>query len=106
MSSAARLTRSTRSARLLGVPAVHTIGYCVAGTTLAVALAWLAANDRADTVASATFFTAQVDFEQAGDLKMFVDDSYLALLEQLSAPMASSTGATWRRPSTCCAGAT
>ncbi|WP_432768088.1 MAG: class I poly(R)-hydroxyalkanoic acid synthase [Sphingopyxis sp.] len=71
---------------LLDVPHVHTIGYCVAGTTLAATLAMLSARGEADTVKSATFFTAQVDFEQAGDLKMFVDDSYLALLEQLSAP--------------------
>ena len=70
----------------LDVPAVHTIGYCVAGTTLAATLAILAAEGEAERVKSVTFFTAQVDFEQAGDLKMFVDDSYLALLEQLSAP--------------------
>jgi len=70
----------------LDVPAVHTIGYCVAGTTLAATLAILSAKGEAERVKSVTFFTAQVDFEQAGDLKMFVDDSYLALLEQLSAP--------------------
>ena len=70
----------------LDVPAVHTIGYCVAGTTLAATLAVLAAKGEADKVASATFFTAQVDFELAGDLKLFVDDAQLALLEQLSAP--------------------
>jgi polyhydroxyalkanoate synthase len=70
----------------LDAPAVHTIGYCVAGTTLAATLAMLSARGEADKVQSATFFTAQVDFEQAGDLKMFVDDSYLALLQQLSAP--------------------
>ena len=71
---------------LLGVPHVHTIGYCVAGTTLAATLAMLAARGEADKVRSVTFFTAQVDFELAGDLKLFVDDSYLALLQQLSAP--------------------
>lgn len=70
----------------LKVPAVHTIGYCVAGTTLAATLAVLAAKGQGDKVASATFFTAQVDFELAGDLKLFVDDGQLALLEQLSAP--------------------
>lgn len=71
---------------LLDVPAVHTIGYCVAGTTLAATLAMLSAKGEADKVKSVTFFTAQIDFEFAGDLKMFVDESYLALLEQLSAP--------------------
>ena len=71
---------------LLDVPHVHTIGYCVAGTTLAATLAMLAARGEADGVKSATFLTAQVDFELAGDLKLFVDDAYLALLQQLSAP--------------------
>ncbi|MDO9370783.1 MAG: class I poly(R)-hydroxyalkanoic acid synthase [Sphingopyxis sp.] len=70
----------------LDIPAVHTIGYCVAGTTLAATLAMLSARGEAEKVKSVTFFTAQVDFEHAGDLKMFVDDSYLALLQQLSAP--------------------
>jgi polyhydroxyalkanoate synthase len=69
----------------LNVPSVHCIGYCVAGTTMAATLAMLAAKGEADRVQSATFFTAQVDFELAGDLKIFVDDQSLKLLEQLSA---------------------
>ena len=68
----------------LDVPAVHTIGYCVAGTTLAATLALLAARGEAHKVASATFFTAQVDFSQAGDLSLFVDDDQMKLVEQLS----------------------
>ncbi len=70
----------------LKVPAVHTIGYCVAGTTLAMTLALLARRGEQDKVASATYFTAQVDFENAGDLKNFIDDSQLALIEQLARP--------------------
>jgi polyhydroxyalkanoate synthase len=62
----------------LKVPAVHTIGYCVAGTTLAATLAVLARRGEADKVKSATFFTAQVDFDKAGDLKHFVDDQLIA----------------------------
>ncbi len=69
---------------LLGVEAVHTIGYCVAGTTLAATLAVLAARGQADKVKSATFFTAQVDFERAGELLNFVDDEQMALIEQVS----------------------
>lgn len=70
----------------LEVPSVHCIGYCVAGTTLAATLAILAAQGAADRVATATFFTAQVDFARAGDLKLMVDEAHLKLLEQLSAP--------------------
>lgn len=69
---------------LLDVRSVHAIGYCVAGTTLAATLAVLAARGEADAVASATFFTAQVDFTDAGDLLHFVDDDQLAALEKLS----------------------
>ncbi|WP_028055821.1 PHA/PHB synthase family protein [Sphingobium bisphenolivorans] len=69
---------------LLKVQSVHTIGYCVAGTTLAATLALLAARGEADKVASATFFTAQVDFSKAGDLTLFVDDEQMKMVEQLS----------------------
>ncbi|APE29351.1 PHA/PHB synthase family protein [Aurantiacibacter gangjinensis] len=68
----------------LKVPSVHTIGYCVAGTTLAATLAVLARRGDADRVKSATFFTAQVDFEHAGDLKLFVDDGKLEFIRQAS----------------------
>ena len=69
---------------LLDVPAVHTIGYCVAGTTLAATLALLAARGEAERVASATFFTAQVDFAGAGELQHFVTDEVLSTLEGLA----------------------
>jgi polyhydroxyalkanoate synthase len=70
---------------LLGVKAVDAIGYCVAGTTLAATLALLAARGEADKVASATFFTAQVDFEDPGDLKLFVGEEMSDTIAQLSA---------------------
>jgi polyhydroxyalkanoate synthase len=70
---------------LLKVEDVHTIGYCVAGTKLAATLAFLEARDEADKVASATFFTAQVDFSEAGDLTMFLGDEQMRLIQQLSA---------------------
>ena len=68
----------------LGVPSVHTIGYCVAGTTLAATLALLAARGEADKVASVTFFTAQVDFEKAGDLTLFLGDEVMDMLGKIT----------------------
>jgi polyhydroxyalkanoate synthase subunit PhaC len=68
----------------LKVPSAHTIGYCVAGTTLAATLAVLAKKGGADKVASATFFTAQVDFDDAGDLLNFVDDQQIETIGHLS----------------------
>jgi polyhydroxyalkanoate synthase len=69
----------------LGVERVHAIGYCVAGTMLAAALALMEARGEAGTVASATFFTAQVDFSEAGDLKLFIGDEQMGLIQQLAA---------------------
>jgi polyhydroxyalkanoate synthase len=60
---------------------VHSIGYCVGGTLMAVTLGYMAAkNDK--RIASATFFAAQVDFTHAGDLMVFVDEEQLAALEK------------------------
>jgi polyhydroxyalkanoate synthase len=56
----------------------------VAGTTLAATLAILARRGEAAKVASATFLTAQVDFERAGDLRLFVDDTKLGMIRQAS----------------------
>jgi polyhydroxyalkanoate synthase len=70
---------------LLDVESVHAIGYCVAGTTLAATLAYLKAKGEADKVKSATFFTAQVDFAAAGDLKLFLGDETMGLLTKLTA---------------------
>jgi polyhydroxyalkanoate synthase len=69
----------------LRVKQVHAIGYCVAGTYLAATLALLAARGEADKVASATFFTAQVDFSEAGDLSLFVGDEMMEMVRQMSA---------------------
>jgi len=68
----------------LKVPSVHTVGYCVAGTTLAATLAVMARKGIADKVKSATFFTAQVDFEEAGDLKNFIDDAQIETIGRLA----------------------
>ena len=67
-----------------GAASTHTIGYCVAGTTLAATLAYMTAKGQADKVATATFFTAQVDFADCGDLKVFVDDAQLSSIGKLT----------------------
>jgi polyhydroxyalkanoate synthase subunit PhaC len=59
---------------------VAAIGYCVGGTLLSIALAYMAVVG--DTrISSATFFTTQVDFTNAGDLKVFVDEAQIKALE-------------------------
>ncbi|MCA1240888.1 class I poly(R)-hydroxyalkanoic acid synthase [Stappia stellulata] len=60
---------------------VNAIGYCVGGTLLGVTLAYMAKVG--DTrIASATFFTTQVDFTHAGDLQVFVDEEQIEALER------------------------
>ena len=64
-----------------GVKQVNTVGYCIGGTLLSATLAHMAAKkDR--RVASATFFAAQQDFSEAGDLLLFTNEEWLAELEQ------------------------
>jgi polyhydroxyalkanoate synthase len=60
---------------------VNAIGYCVGGTLLAAALA-AQAQDNDDRIRTATFFTAQVDFTHAGDLKVFVDPEQISAVEK------------------------
>ncbi|HEY6048041.1 MAG TPA: class I poly(R)-hydroxyalkanoic acid synthase, partial [Sphingomicrobium sp.] len=69
---------------VLGVEGVHAIGYCVAGTTLAATLAYLQSKKQQDKVKSATFLTAQVDFSEAGDLKLFTGPEVMGLLEEIT----------------------
>jgi polyhydroxyalkanoate synthase len=67
--------------RATGELKVHTMGYCVGGTLLASTLAWLAEKRRV-RVTSATFLAAQVDFTNAGDLLVFVDEDQISALER------------------------
>ena len=64
-----------------GVDRVNTVGYCIGGTLLSSTLAHMAAkNDK--RIASATFFAAQQDFSEAGDLLLFTNEDWLSTLEQ------------------------
>lgn len=64
-----------------GIAEVNAIGYCIGGTLLTASLAYLAATGD-DRIKSATFFAAQADFTEAGDLQVFVDDHQLEALDQ------------------------
>jgi polyhydroxyalkanoate synthase len=63
-----------------GEKRVNVIGYCIGGTLLSCLLAWMA-KKKDDRFLSATFFTALTDFKEAGELKVFIDDEQLTLLE-------------------------
>jgi polyhydroxyalkanoate synthase len=75
------LTALDEIGKITGEKDVAAIGYCVGGTLLAIALAYMAAKGD-ERISSATFFTTQVDFENAGDLKVFVDDAQIRAVER------------------------
>ena len=60
---------------------INTVGYCIGGTLMGAALAHMAAKGDARVTAN-TFFAAQHDFAEAGDLLLFTDEHWLNEVEQ------------------------
>ena len=60
---------------------VNAIGYCLGGTLLSSSLALMAARGD-DRIKSATFFVTLMDFREAGELKVFIDEEQLKALEE------------------------
>jgi len=59
----------------------NVIGYCLGGTLLSATLAYMTAK-RDRRIKSATFFVTMVDFAEAGDLSVFIDEEQLTSLEE------------------------
>jgi polyhydroxyalkanoate synthase len=61
---------------------VQAVGYCLGGTLLSMAAAaW--ARDGRDCLATLSLLATETDFEQPGELSLFIDDSQLTYLEDL-----------------------
>ncbi|MDR3513520.1 MAG: class I poly(R)-hydroxyalkanoic acid synthase [Caulobacteraceae bacterium] len=67
--------------RQCGVKTVNAVGYCIGGTLLSCTLAYMAAKGD-KRFGSATFFAAQQDFSEAGDLLLFTDENWISDVEK------------------------
>lgn len=68
--------------RITGEKTVNITGYCIGGMLTAVTLAYLAAKNQADRIASATLWATIIDFSDPGDIGVFIDDKIVGAIDK------------------------
>jgi len=68
-----------------GTKQANVIGYCIGGTLLSMGMAYLKAKSLPSPIKTATLLTTLLDFEQAGDMKVFIGEDQLATIDNLMA---------------------
>jgi polyhydroxyalkanoate synthase subunit PhaC len=64
-----------------GVKEINAAGYCLGGTLLGTAMAYMTAK-KDKRIASTTYFTTLLDFSAPGELGVFIDDAQVKNLEK------------------------
>ncbi|MBX2835191.1 MAG: class I poly(R)-hydroxyalkanoic acid synthase [Micavibrio sp.] len=77
------LAASDQIERLTGESEINAVGYCLGGTLLATTMSYLAAKKQKNRISNATFLTTLIDFENAGELKMFMGGKQLEMVEKM-----------------------
>ena len=68
--------------KALGTKSTAVIGYCLGGTLLTMTMAFLANKKEEQRIASATMLTTMIDFDESGDMSLFVDDNSIKKIEE------------------------
>ena len=66
---------------ITGSPTVNVVGYCIAGTLLAMTLAWLAAKGD-ERFGAVTLMVSMQDFSKVGDTAVFLGEPAVDFIEQ------------------------
>ena len=75
------LTAIDQVKAITGEKEVNAVGYCIAGTTLSLTLALM--QKRGDkSIKSATFFTTLTDFEDQGEVGVFLSNDFVDSIEE------------------------
>jgi polyhydroxyalkanoate synthase len=65
---------------ITGSEKIHSVGYCLGGTLLTIAAAYMA-REGDDRLQSMSLFASQSDFRDAGEITLFLGESALSFLE-------------------------
>lgn len=76
------LAAISQVSKATGQKQIHCMGYCLGGTLLAATIAYIKSKKEACPVKTATFLTSLVDFKEAGDIGVFIDEDQIEFLEK------------------------